>query len=212
MTRMEWLVGTLIALMITGFVLILLLIVPKGADDSKPIEQAVVAPTSVFSGSTSMQAYELALANASRWQPDAVLLNATATWPQGTSRDDLLSGITLWNLGFYSPGTVSVANYSVVEGQAKLVNRYEVAQTLFPKQTSDWHIDSGVAMYRLLDEGGDHFLKENGVSSLTMALTTSNQSGRLEWLMSAISVQTGNTFTMRLDASTGEVLETVSSS
>lgn len=211
MTRAEWIVGILIALFITGIVLILLLIVPKGSGNPAPAEQVAIAPTSVFSGSTSMQAYELAQESALQWQPDAILLKATTTWPQGASREDLMTGVTLWNLGFYSPASGLVANYSVVDGQVKLVNQHKLDQPLSPKQAKDWRIDSSVAIYRLLDEGGDQFLNDNGVSTLTMALTTDNQSDRLEWLMSAFGVQSNKTLTMRLDASTGEVLETVQS-
>lgn len=211
MSRTEWLVGIFVGLLISGIVLVVLFFVSKRTDEIQLVEQVAVAPTSVFSGLTSMQAYDLAKEKALEWQPDAVLLTVDTTWPQGTSQEQLLSGVAMWNLGFYSPGSTSVANFSVLDGQANLVNQHKLERTLSPRQLDDWRIDSSVAAYRLLDEGGQDFLSENEVSTLIMSLTTDNQSNRLEWLLSFFGVQANNTLTMRLDASTGEILETVHS-
>ncbi|MCB8979549.1 MAG: hypothetical protein H6657_19235 [Ardenticatenaceae bacterium] len=45
---------------------------------------------------------------------------------------------------------------------------------------------------------------------MTMALMASDieVNGRLEWQVALFSLQTGQAFTMRLDATSGEVLET----
>jgi hypothetical protein len=210
MSRSEWIIGLLAGLLISGIVIIFLVVVTGGdTAEETAMQEIVAAPTSVFTGSTSMQAYELAKDEALRWQSDAVLLKADTTWPRGTSREKLLSGTTTWILGFYSPSSSSTANISVLDDQAKLVNQYDLGQPLSPKEVDQWRIDSGVAMYRLLDEGGEDFLSENGTSTLTMSLSTDNESERLEWFLLLFGTQAGNSLAMRLDASTGEVLETV---
>jgi hypothetical protein len=209
MSRTEWIIGLVAGFLISGIVIIFLVLIFNRTEKVESIEQVVTAPTSVFTGATSMQAYDLARDKAMQWQPDAMLLKANATWPRGTSQEELLSGTTTWNLGFYSPSSKSVANFSVLDDQAKLVNQYDLDQTLTPKELNRWRIDSGIAMYRLLDEGGEHFLNKNGTSTLTMSLTTDNESDRLEWFLLIFGGQANNSLAMRLDASTGEVLETV---
>jgi hypothetical protein len=61
----------------------------------------------------------------------------------------------------------------------------------------------------LLNEGGATFVNDEGPTTLIMTLTTANPSGRIEWFTSLFAAQSGNSFTMRLDATSAEVLEVV---
>ncbi len=212
MNRTARVIGIVAGIVITGIVVGFLIVVTRRTDDVEPMDQVAAVQTSGFTGTTSMQAYELAKEKAAQWQPDALLIKVNTTWPHGTTREDLLSGANSWNLGFYSPNTSSAANFEVLDDHAKLVNEFDLKQSVSPEQVSQWRIDSTVAIYRLMDEGGDNFLDENGLSSLTMSLTNDDQSDRLEWLLLLLGTQASNTLIMRLDASTGEVLETIISS
>ena len=53
--------------------------------------------STVYTGSSTMQAYEHALIKAQEWKDDAVLLKASATWAQGTDRETLLDGSETWS-------------------------------------------------------------------------------------------------------------------
>ena len=212
MNRTEWIIGIVAGILITGIVIAFLIFVTRRTDVVEPMDHVAAVRASDFAGTTSMQAYELVKEKAAQWQPDALLIKVNTTWPQGTTREDLLSGARSWNLGFYSPNTSSAANIEVLHDQAKLVNEFDLKQSVSPEEVSQWRIDSTVAIYRLLDEGGDNFLDENGISTLTMSLTNDEQSDRLEWLLLLLGTQASNTLIMRLDASTGEVLETIVSS
>jgi hypothetical protein len=60
---------------------------------------------------------------------------------------------------------------------------------------------------QFLGQGGAEFMTSNGVTTLTMMLSTGNENGRIEWLVSLFGDQTLNSLTMRIDATTGEILE-----
>jgi len=63
----------------------------------------------------------------------------------------------------------------------------------------------------LLAQGGQEFLAREGVTSMVMTLTTDNENGRLEWLIGLFAPQTENTLALRLDATSGEILEIIQS-
>jgi hypothetical protein len=123
-----------------------------------------------------------------------------------------MTGENSWTLGFYSPGANSAANFEVLDGEVRLANDFELKQTLSPDDVKQWRVDSKVAILRLLDEGGDNFLNKNGLSTLKMSLSIGEQGARPEWFMVMLGTEPDNSMTMRLDATTGEVLETVKSS
>ncbi len=165
-----------------------------------------------FTGFTTKQAYELALISAQEWREDASLLKATATWTQGSDRESFLSGSETWSFSFYSPGSKRAANISVIDGKATMINQQSLGSSIQPSPIDDWTIDSNIAILRMLNEGGEEFLNENQINSLTMALTAGVQRGRPEWLISLFSAGGGKYYNMRLDASNGEVLDTFNSS
>jgi len=212
MSRKEWIIGIIAGLLISGLVIAFLVFVTDSSVVSGPTDSVSAAPASTFQGSTSKQAYELAKEEAAKWQPDAHLVKANTTWLQGTTRDQLLSGENSWTLGFYSPSNNAAANFEVLDGQAELVNEFNLDQSLSPEDVNQWRIDSKVAVYRLLDEGGDKFLNRNGISSMTMSLSLDGRRDRPEWLLLLLGTKANDTFSMRLDATTGEVLETIISS
>lgn len=172
----------------------------------------VTDASTVLSGSSTTQAYALALISAHEWMEDAALLKASSTWDDGADRESLLSGSETWSFRFYSPAAKQVANLSVINGKVNMINQQSLGTSIVPSPIDGWTIDSDVAILRMLDEGGEQFLADNEVNSLTMALTAGVQAGRPEWLISIFSNGAGSYYNMRLDASNGEILDRFESS
>jgi hypothetical protein len=218
MSRLEWILGIVLVVLL-GIVIVLSLIfwfqpeAPVISSQQTELEAIIadqadnIAPTSVFVGQTAKAAFAAAQREAMAWQEDAVLLNASAAWPQGASQQQVLDGETTWGFTFYSETTGTFAMISVVENQANLVSRGEnPQQATQPLDASGWRVDSRAAIRQFLDEGGTTFMDAAGVTNLIMRLSTDNQSGRIEWFVSLFATQSGGSFTMRIDATSGEVL------
>ena len=168
-----------------------------------------IAPTSVFDGRTAMVAYAAAQKTAAEWHTDAALLNAQATWPQGATVTELRQGETTWGFTFYSAQAQQIAVLSVVEDTAVIVSEGPHQQENPVLLATGWNVDSKEAIETLLSNGGYSFLENSGVATLTMALFADDQekNGRMEWQLSLFSLQSNQALTVRLDATSGEILE-----
>lgn len=217
MNRLEWSLGIIlvILLIVVAVFSAMLWLRPNRNNPTGPASSATVisarandiAPTSVFAGQTAKVAFAAAQSVAATWQGDAALLNADATWPQGTKPQDLLKGETTWSFTFYSPQTGSSALVSVVENEATLLSTAPYQTTAPVLSASGWQLDSDEVITQFLNQGGEDFMLSNGVTTLTMRLSTSNEAGRMEWFISSFSEQTLHSLTMRIDATSGEVVE-----
>ena len=221
MNRLEWILGiVLVVLLLVVAVLSLTFwfrndrtaVSGPAANSATIIAQRAddIAPTPAYDGRSAIVAYATAQNTAVAWQPDAQLLNAQATWPQGATAEKLLEGEESWGFTFYSPSAQRIAVFSVVEDEASLVSEGEHRQTEPLLSASGWNLDSRDAIETFMSGGGRTFLADRGVSTMTMALLASDTegNGRLEWQISLFSLQNGQAFTMRLDATSGEVLAT----
>lgn len=221
MKRLEWILGiVLVVLLITVAVLSLTFwfrndrtaVSVPGSNSATIIAERAddIAPTSVYNGRSAIVAYASAQKTAAAWQPDAQLITAQATWPQGSTADQLRQGETSWGFTFYSPAAQQVAVFSVVEDEAALISQGDHQQTEPLLSASGWNLDSQDAIETFLAGGGNTFLADSGVATLTMALLANDVegNGRLEWQLSLFSLQTGQAFTMRLDATSGDILST----
>lgn len=221
MNRLEW---------ILGIILVVLLLVVGALsltfwfrNDRTPVSAPVaavnsattiaqraddIAPTPDYNGRSAIIAFAAAQNSALDWQPDAQLLSAQATWPQGATADYLQQGTESWGFTFYAPGVQKIAIFSVVEDNVNLVTEGDHQQTAPLLSASGWNLDSNEAVDIFLAEGGNAFLNEKGVATLTMSLKANDveANGRLEWQIALFSTQTGQTFSMLLDATSGEVL------
>jgi hypothetical protein len=182
---------------------------PTNSATSVAARAAEIAPTATFTGQTAKVAFAAAQRAALAWQNDAALLNATATWNQGANEQQLLDGEATWGFTFYSPADGAIATISVIDDQASLVASGASPQPTQPLDVTGWTLDSRDAIEQFLQEGGTNFIKNEGVTTLTMMLSTENrqQNGRLEWLLSLFATQTGRSLTVRMDATSGEILE-----
>jgi hypothetical protein len=221
MKRLEWILGIILVVLLIAVAVLSLTfwfrndrtavsipasnsaaIIAQRADD--------IAPTPVYDGRSAIVAYANAQNRALAWQADAQLMTAQATWPQGATAQQLRQGETSWGFTFYAPSAQQIAVISVVEDEATLISQGEHQQTDSLLSASGWNLDSQDAIETFLAGGGNTFLKEGGVSTLTMALLASDVegNGRLEWQLALFSLQTGQTFSMRLDATSGDILST----
>jgi hypothetical protein len=60
-----------------------------------------------------------------------------------------------------------------------------------------------------LGSGGEQFLNQNGVSTLTVSLAADVGENRTEWFMSLFSISNGNSFTVSIDATSGDILDVI---
>jgi hypothetical protein len=217
MNRLEWSLGIILVILLIVVAIFSVLLWfrpdsppqagPSGSETIVAARANQIAPTSVFTGQTAKIAFAAAQAQAANWQSDAALLNASATWPQGTSAQDLLTGETTWSFTFYSPQAGSTGLISVVENEAALLSTGTHKPTDPVLSASGWQLDSEEIIQQFLSQGGEDFILNNGVTTMTMMLSTSNDTGRIEWFISLFGDQTLRSLTMRIDATSGEVLE-----
>lgn len=207
MSRLEWFLSGLLIILLLVVAGIAILFWLRPETPTSTTESVAIAPTSLFIGQTAHVAHAVARPLAVEWQADAQLHKASATWPQGTEFSELRQGEATWSLTFYSASTQSIIVISVTDGVATQVATNTIENPLTVQDVSSWKINSNEANQKLLDQGGTLFINQYGVTTLTVALTMGNESGRIEWLLSLFAPATGESFTIRLDANSGDVLE-----
>jgi hypothetical protein len=223
MNRLEWILGIILVVLLLAVGALSLTFwfrndrtpvsAPDGAANSATTiaERADdIAPTPEYDGRSALVAYAAAQKRALEWQPDAQLVTAQATWPQGATSDYLAQGRESWGFTFYAPTAGRIALFSVVADVVSLISERDHQQTSPLLSVSGWNLDSNEAVRIFLQEGGHSFLADQDVTTMTMSLLASDveENGRLEWQIALFSPQTGQTFTMLLDATSGEVLST----
>jgi hypothetical protein len=223
MSRLEWILGlVLLALLIVvvGLAASLWLNPSRSVAPSLSSEAALVAasanqvePMRTTAVQTAKNDYLLAYAATRNWQGDAALINATATWPQGAKASDLTPGKEAWSFIFYTPSARTTAVVSVADGAASLSPR-DTPREIQPLDITGWQMDSSDATEIFLANGGEAFIGSEGITiySMTLLLNDPNNNNRAEWLMSLLAPGNGRSLTMRLDASSGEIIETIDSS
>ncbi|HFE66585.1 MAG TPA: hypothetical protein ENJ93_04915 [Chloroflexi bacterium] len=218
MNRLEWILGIVLVVLLIAVAVVSLLfwfgprqtaVTQQTTQDPLREQGLKIEPTSVYEGSTAKVAYAAAQNEAQAWQADAELLNASATWPQGATAQQLLDGETSWGFTFYSPSAQEVAVISVVEDQASLISTGPHTQENPVLNVSGWNLDSQEVIRSLLEAGGNDFINQEQVTTLTTALFTDDQeqNGRMEWQASLISLANGRALTLRIDATSGEILD-----
>jgi hypothetical protein len=222
-SRLEWILGLLLIILLV--IVIVLSVVfwfsPKApnttAGGGSPQNSAtivaqnasVAGPTPVYSGRTAREAFIDAERFALNWQGDAKLLNASADWTQGATVERLAYGREAWVFTFYSAQVGKTAVYSVVDSQVTFIGEGVAPTSYTVQDITSWNLDSNEAVQILLDQGGYQFLNQENVTSLFMVLMTDNQtpSQQMEWFISLLGTESKNSIDIRLNATSGEVLE-----
>ncbi len=208
MNRLEWILTALIAfLLVMVAILAALFWTQPGFTTPLPTIDAVsVAEEPASSGNTALLAFVMARDAAHSRQEDAQLVRASATWPLGASRDEMARGEADWNFSFFSPASNSVIVITVIGDQAQVIQERDAPTSLQLHTSAGWQVDSHQAVRNALSAGGDGFLLEGGSTTLTASLTTTTDTEHIEWFISFISRYTGKSFTVRLDANSGNIL------
>lgn len=215
MSRLEWiLTGVLGLLLVVVLVMGLLLWLRPGIGTAPPLPtvDAPVAATPSLVRNTALLAFSSAQAEAQAWQPDAQLVQASATWTQGAGREDLLSGRATWDFTFISPSADATAVFSVIEDEPQLIAENDLQRDVAVQDVSGWRLDSPDAIARVMEEGGEAFLRGAGTTTMKASLDTARHPDKIEWFISLISKYSGNSFTARIDATSGDVLAIETSS
>lgn len=210
MRRAEWVLGVLLVVLLVAVVVLSLIFwfqPERSVNTAVTNTTAVIEPTSIYKEYTAMTAFALSEREAKAWQSDAQLLKVTATWTQGAGRNDLSSGSQTWNFTYYSASQTAIRNLTVLEDKPNFLSEKSVDSALSPATTSGWRVDSSQAVRTFLADSGDDFLANQGISTLMMTLTTDNANGRIEWFLSLFANESGNALTMRIDATSGEIIE-----
>lgn len=211
MNRLERILLFLLIL-VSGVIIIALVVMLR--QPQSPAEAAQqngngggVAPTSTFVGLSALEAFGLATETAVSQQPSAQLLKATATWPQGSTIEQIRQGETAWSFTFFSPDSGEGMLVTVVDGQPAITIA-GLQQTLPAlAHSSKWQVDSDTAVDLFLQSGGENFIIENGVTTLTAHLQTDVGNDQIEWLLSLFSAGNGRSFTMKINADNGTTIE-----
>lgn len=212
MSRLEWVLGILLVVLLVAVLGISALIwlrpqapeLPEGLPPTRSAA-AVPVPTSVYEESTAMVGYARAQQAIQDWHSDAVLLDATATWPQGVTETMLRAGEANWAYTFYSPAQSAIALVTVQGDAASRIseNVYSAPSPL--ADAGSWLLDSTQAIDKFMAEGAAQFLQAEGPSTMIMKLTAVDD--QMVWFLSLFANGSGRAFTMRIHATTGEVLE-----
>lgn len=168
----------------------------------------VANSSAVATGETALLAFGRSQNRALAWQADAVLIAGEATWPFVDTMDILLQGREDWNFTFYSAAQQAAVGATVVDKNPSLGDPYPVADVLQPLGIEGWQVDSDAAVRIFLANGGTQFFQSESYVTFFMQLSmVANNNGRIEWLLAAVSQQTGHSLTLRIDATSGEILE-----
>ena len=159
----------------------------------------------VFQDTTAMEAYAIAEPVARQWAADARLLNISAAWQPGL---DFQTGEASWSLTFYSADQSEVSLISIIDKGATLTNSRTIEELFDPKDMEDWQVDSPHAISQLMSTGGQEFMDYEGSADLTMRL---NLDGQTTWKSTLINKDSRRTFSVHLNANSGEIIETVQS-
>lgn len=194
MSRLGRLLSALLAIVLIAVAGLMLMVTA-----AKVPEVAESGPR--FAGVTAREAFYVAEPAAREWAADGQLLSMRATW---RLEADLSGGEASWSLIFYSATRSETALISVIENEAVLVNTRPTDQAHDPDDISHWLLNSPQAAENALKGGGQAFLDSQGSADLVMTLSLDRPAN---WNSTFIDKQSLRTFSIRMDATNGDVLE-----
>ncbi|MCA9933537.1 MAG: hypothetical protein H6662_03770 [Ardenticatenaceae bacterium] len=209
MSRLEWVLGILLVvllLMVLGLSAVLWFRPdePELPEGLPPTAVSQPIATSVYQEKTAKVGYASAQRGVQDWYDDAVLLDATATWPEGVTETTLRAGEANWAYTFYSAANSAVTLVTVRGDEASRISESPYVVSDSVADVESWNVDSQEAVDLFLNEGGAQFLRDEGPSAMVMKLTTTN--GRMEWFLSLFANRNGRSYSMFIDATSGAVV------
>lgn len=162
---------------------------------------ATSSPETAF---TAQTAYPLAEGAAKAWRDDAYLLSGTAAWSQ-TAEKALQEGKTSWAFYFLSPLARQIRVFSVTAEEVAGIRTMDALSVPSGVDLSRWQMDSPQVIKIFLDQGGRDFLTRHPGAAVHLRLAA-QEDGRLVWMASGLSSQNESSFSLEVDATTGEVI------
>lgn len=196
MSRLEWIIGGLFGLVLVAILALGLILLQPEPASSPNIGDPIITVQ------TAQSSYRDAAEAAAAWADDALLLSASASWPAGSAFAPIEAN---WSFVFYSASRQATALFPVIGVQAAFLGARDAGTAYQPADISQWQIDSPEAVTELLKRGGQEFIENRGPAGLNLTLSSD---GRFTWKASLIAAESGHTFTILLDANSGELLET----
>jgi hypothetical protein len=154
---------------------------------------------------TAKEAYALALSEARSWQNDAQLVNATASWANVGSEEQLAADVA-WGFTFLSQQSAETQILSVTRLGAERVREMRASATVRTADVASWQVDSPEVVDLFLEHGGRDFVSQHPGATISLRLGPEEESSRLVWLALGIQSADKSTMVLKVDASTGEVL------
>jgi hypothetical protein len=154
---------------------------------------------------TAREAYALASSEAQNWREDAQLVNATASWANVGSEEQLLRDVA-WGFTFFSPQSAETQIFSVTRMGAERAREMRGTSTAGMADVASWQVDSPEVVNLFLNHGGSDFLNQHPGATITLRLGPEQDGSRLVWLAMGIQSADKATFVLQVDAGTGEVL------
>ena len=154
---------------------------------------------------TAREAYALAVSEAQNWREDSQLANASASWVNVSSEEQLAADVA-WGFTFLSAQSREAKIVSVTRLGAESARSMPSTATMGTADVSLWDVDSPEAVNLLLEHGGRDFLSQHPGATISLRLGPEEESSRLVWLAIGIQSADKSTMVLKVDASTGEVL------
>ncbi len=184
MTRRQWLIlGSLILVMIALLIALayVLLTAPSGTSVVLPPQRTFEAPVAAV---TAQSACALAREVALKWQEDAYLVSASASWRNATV--DLFREPVPWAFQFYSPSARRLKVLSVSSGEAKALRESYAAYVLLPVAAEAWQVDSPQALATWLNADGGRFLRMHTLTDVHATLRYDKEKGQVIWFITGL--------------------------
>ncbi len=169
------------------------------------LQDVPISTRPVIQNTTAVEAYAIAEPVARQWATDSRLLNVSAAWQPGL---DFQTGEASWSLTFYSADQSELSLISIIDKEATFTNSRTIEELYDPEDLEAWQVDSPQAISQLMSTGGQEFMDREGSADLTMRL---NLDGQTTWKNTLINKDSRRTFSVRLNANSGEIIETVQS-
>jgi hypothetical protein len=170
---------------------------------------ADIAPTSESGAGegplTAREAYALASSEAQNWREDAHLVNATASWVNVASEEQLTEDVA-WGFTFFSEQSAETQIISVTRVGAERAREMRSSSAVRTAEVTSWQVDSPQVVNLFLEHGGRDFLTLHPGATISLRLGPEEESSRLVWLAIGIHSADKSTMVLEVDASTGEVL------
>ena len=176
-----------------------------------PLTQADLPPVSDLAsqGATAREALIPAAELAAEWREDAALVVASSQrYVAGAQGEETAVQDVEWTFQFYSPSSQRTILVSVIAGQARRVRAGMSPYQLDAIPDAQWRLDSDQALQLWLDGGGSHLLAQRSEMDVVMQLRMQEaETGpRPVWIVVGLLTGGERTFTVTVDAATGEVL------